>query len=133
MKKLKEESIEKKLTKYYRKNNCKVKNQVRLSQKKIDIIYREKDSECICAVEVKIDDWKTAVRQANLNKLACHKSFVAIWHEYSHRAIKNKEVFENLGIGLIVIDELYQPVVEIEPARSNVFNGFALNLISSVI
>ncbi len=133
MKKLSEKSIEDKLTCYYKRQKHTVKNQVRLSQKRIDIVYRENGTEYICAVEVKIDDWKTAIRQANLNKVACNKSFVAIWHEYSHRAIKNRSIFENLGIGLIVIDKTCKPVVEIDPPCFDAVNSFAFNLVSAAI
>ncbi|KKK86895.1 hypothetical protein LCGC14_2758670 [marine sediment metagenome] len=53
----------------------------------------------IVAIEVKIYDWKTAIRQANLNKIACHESYVAIWHEFSHRALRKKELFEEIMSG----------------------------------
>lgn len=129
MMKIKEQTLENGLARYYRAINFGVRKQVWLSQKRIDIVLVEKDSKEIVAIEVKIHDWKTAIRQANLNKIACHKSYVAIWHEFSHRALQKKEIFEDLGIGLIVIGQKYQPTVEIQPRKSNFVNPFACNYI----
>lgn len=128
MNKIKEEYIEKKLTKFYKKEKkYVVKNQVWFSQKRIDIVI--KDGDDIIAVEVKIYDWKNALRQANLNKIFCHKSYVAIWHTYAHRAEKQKEFFENNGIGLISIDEDFSPREIIEPSKQKFVNNFAYNYV----
>lgn len=119
MNKLKEKTIENKLARYYSHNNYIVKKQVSLSQKRIDIIVLENNTKEVFAIEVKIYDWKTALRQANLNKIVCHKSFVAIWHKFSHRVIDKKDIFEGLGIGLIIIDESYTPRIEFNPKNCN--------------
>lgn len=124
MNKLKEKTIENGLARHYRAiANYDVKKQVLLSQKHIDIVLIEQNTKEIFAIEVKVYDWKTALRQANLNKIACHKSFVAIWHEFAHRALQKKDVFEDLGIGLIVIERGYQPRVEIQPKE------YAINIL----
>src|SRR6185369_13572607 len=100
MSKIKEKTIENKLVRYYKSNNYKVISQVLFSQKRIDIVLKNRDTEVIWAIEVKIGDWKTALRQANLNKMACNQSYVAIWHKFSHRAIRYEARFKALGIGL---------------------------------
>ena len=131
--KLKEKTIENGLAKYYRAvAGYDVKNQVWLSQKRIDIVLIEQNTKEILAIEVKIYDWKTAIRQANLNKIACHKSYVAIWHEFSHRALQQRDTFEDLGIGLIVIEQGYQPRIEIQPKESY-YNSLACNYILSTV
>ena len=103
-----------------------------MSQKHIDIVLVDLDTKEILAIEVKVYDWKTAIRQANLNKIACHKSYVAIWHEFSHRAIHQRDAFEDLGIGLIVIEQDYRPRIEIQPKKSY-FNTLACNYILNTV
>ncbi len=129
MRKLKEKTIENKLVKYYRSNNYKVVSQVSFSQKRIDIVLRNRDT--ICAIEVKLDDWKTALRQANLNKIGCNQSYVAIWHKFSHRAIKYEARFKALGIGLIVINEKYEPEIQIPSIDSYPTNTLAYSYIAA--
>lgn len=133
MRKIKEKTLENGLIRYYRHANFKVKKQVWLSQKRIDIILIKENIKEIVAIEVKIYDWKTAIRQANLNKIACHESYVAIWHEFSHRALRKKELFEDLGIGLIIIGRGYQPIVKIQPRKSDFVNQLACNYILSTV
>lgn len=133
MNKIKEKTLENGLARYYRTVNFDVRKQVRLSQKRVDIMLVEQNTKEILAIEVKIYDWRTAIRQANLNKIACHKSYVAIWHEFSHRAIQQRDMFEDLGIGLIVIEQGYQPRIEIQPQESNFVNPLACNYILSTI
>lgn len=125
MTKIKEKLIEKRLSHYYRSENHKVKNQFWLSQKRIDILIKTKETDEILAIEVKIYDWKTALRQANLNKIVCNKSYVALWHEFEHRAITHRVLFEELGIGLIIIDNNYVPRVEIDAMHSTDINPLA--------
>lgn len=132
MNKMKEKTLENGLARYYRATNFDVKKQVWLSQKRIDIVLIEQSTKEIMAIEVKIYDWKTAVRQANLNKIACHKSYVAIWHEFSHRALQRRDLFEGLGIGLIIIEQGYQPRVEIQPSETNTVTSLASNYILGI-
>jgi hypothetical protein len=127
MNKIKEIVIERRLAKFFRSSKGKyyVTHQVRFSQKRIDIVLIEKQTKEIWAIEVKIHDWKDALRQANLNKLACHKSYVAIWHEYSHRALDQRRIFEDHGVGLMVISDKFEPVIEIQSPMSDCTNYLA--------
>lgn len=135
MNKIKEKIIENHLVKYYRngKSIHKVRNQVWFSHKRIDIVLVKKHTKKIIAIEIKIHDWKTALRQANLNKIACHESYVAIWHEFSHRALGQKDMFEAHGIGLIIISDVFKPQIEIKPSEPNYINLLAYNYILSSI
>ena len=133
MNKIREKTLENGLARYYRATaNFNVRKQVWLSQKHIDIVLVEQETKEILAIEVKVYDWRTAIRQANLNKIACHWSYVAIWHEFSHRALQQRDIFKDLGIGLIVIEQGYQPRVEIQPKESD-FNILACNYILSTV
>ena len=70
------------------------------SRKSIDMVtFQNKD---IIAIEVKIRDWKTALKQAFSNLFVAEQSYVALWHE----CIRNVEqqLFRRTGIGLLEID-----------------------------
>ena len=134
MNKIKEKTLENGLVRHYRTfERYDVMKQVSLSQKRIDIVLVEQNTKEISTIEVKIYDWKTALRQADLNKIACHRSFVAIWHEFSHRALQRRDIFQDLGIGLIVIEQGYKPRIEIEPKESDFANSFACNYILKMV
>lgn len=133
MNKLTEKKMENGLIKHYKKDNlCRVKNQVPFTQKRVDIVVKKEN--LIFAIEVKIHDWKGALRQASQNKVAFDESYVAIWHKFSHRALNNRHLFEKNGVGLIIINDDYSPTVGIPNicsslnVRSNlaysaIFNG----------
>ncbi len=126
MNKVSEKRIENGLAKYFSSCDYQVKKQVSFTQKRIDIVVRGNDK--TWAIEVKINDWKGALRQAFQNKIACDLSYVAIWHKYSHRALNNKEVFESMGIGLIVVNSDYSASIELDPvAYERATNPLAYN------
>lgn len=96
---------------------CNVSNQVAFTRKRIDLVVKSDYHNEIWAIEVKVKDWKTALRQACLNTIACNLSYVAIWHKYASSALKNRNKFEELGIGLMVINERYIPSVKVCPSE----------------
>ena len=122
MNKIKEISIENRLIDYYKENNYVVNNQVKFAQKRIDIITRRKNNNNICAIEVKISDWKTALRQACLNLVACNEAYVAIWHRHAKQAMNNKDLFRENGVGLIVVDEFFKPEVMFKSRKNKNVN-----------
>lgn len=118
-----EKDIENKILDLYIKNvnftdNGFVASQVYVDGKRIDIVRVRKDHSCVDSIEVKIKDWKGALRQAKLNKHLTDRSFVAICKQYSRPALVNIDMFIENNIGLMVIDEdfqlrvLYQPVIQ---------------------
>lgn len=124
MNKLSEKRIENGLARHLSSCNFRVKKQVAFTQKRIDIVVQNNSK--TWAIEVKIYDWKGALRQAFQNKIACDSSYVAIWHEYSHRALNNKELFESMGVGLIIINADYSADIQIDPEhRSEIYNPIA--------
>lgn len=113
MNKISEKRIENGLARHFLSCNYRVKKQVPFTQKRIDIVVQYESR--TWAIEVKICDWKGALRQAFQNKIACDRSYVAIWHKYSHRALNNRDLFESMGIGLIVINADYSANIQINP------------------
>ena len=71
-----------------------VKNLKRLSQKKFLTVF-----------EIKIRDWRKALKQAYRYKYYSHKSIVILPDYNSNRAISQIKVFESLGIGLWLYNE----------------------------
>lgn len=72
-------------------------------RKSIDLMFRDKKNGFLIAIEVKLRDWKRAVRQAALNTSYCHYSYIAIPYNLAEKI--NKETFGQLGIGLIGVKE----------------------------
>ncbi len=125
-----EEDMEEGLSKFISHNKWfKVSRQVSLSRKRIDLVVQSQVHQELWTIEVKIKDWKTALRQANLNSIACNHSYVAIWHEYESAPMKHKEEFLRLGIGLIGINDNYEPRYLIEPRENNI-NKIAYNTVA---
>lgn len=128
MQSISEKTIENNLLDYLSGySDFKVKNQVKFSRKRIDIVIKSDVLNEIWAIEIKIRDWKIALRQANLNNVACSHSYVAIWHQYAESALKNIGTFKKLGVGLMVVDNAYRPHIKLHPKKSNYFNRIAYN------
>lgn len=100
-------------------SDVKVKRQVYYGGKRIDlIIYSENASS---AIEVKLSDWRGALRQASLNKTACEESYVAMWHKQAASALDNIKEFAANKVGLIIVDNNKDPVVFYAPVANSVF------------
>lgn len=72
-------------------------------RKSIDILFKDKENGVLIAVEVKMSDWKRAMRQAALNTSYCHYSYVAIPYHLAEKI--DRDTFRQLGIGLIGVKE----------------------------
>jgi len=129
-----EQTIEDNLLKYFSGySDFKVMNQVKFTRKRIDIVVKSDVLNEIWAIEVKIKDWKTALRQANLNSVACHHSYVAIWHQYANSALRNASIFKHSGVGLMIVDDAYRPSIKLNPRKSSYLNSMAYNQILKIL
>lgn len=77
--------------------------QVRLGRKSIDVICLQKSTQTSIAIELKVANWKRALWQASVNLQVAHRSYIALWHEFTHRAVKNEELIKSYGVGLISV------------------------------
>lgn len=79
--------------------------EVPLGKKRIDLFCKSKNNngDSIC-VELKIDNWKSALWQASRNFHLGKKSYVAIWHEYANRVTNNLDLFSHYGVGIILVE-----------------------------
>lgn len=112
--KITELKIENKIYSNLKVNHQKVARQVKLSQKRIDIVFL--DNKKVKTIEIKISDWRGGLRQAAVNSIACDESYVAVWHKHISQAKKNPWLFKKLGVGLMEIDEQFK-VKEVYPAN----------------
>lgn len=62
-------------------------------------------SENIVAIEAKVRDWKSGIRQAMRYKEYADYSYLAIYEDNIAACLKNIDVFEKLGIGLIGVSD----------------------------
>lgn len=58
----------------------------------------------IITIEVKVSNWKSAVRQAARNRIFSHRAFVALPAAVATR-IRNEAIVRQLGLGLIAVSE----------------------------
>lgn len=115
-KQTKEIDVEAALADFYsRQRDVQVHRQVYFGGKKIDIVLLEGNT--VSAIEVKLSDWKGALRQANLNKTGSDISYVAMWHEHASRATENINDFVKYNVGLIVVDGNDTPWVFYKPSK----------------
>lgn len=121
-KKIAEIDLEIALEHYFNKDkelSIQVRRQVYYGGKRIDlIVYSDAGSS---AIEVKLSDWRGALRQASLNKTACEESYVAIWHKKASAAIENLQEFTAHKVGLIIVNDKADPFFFYSPHENNVF------------
>lgn len=70
-----------------------------LSTKRIDMVAIR--NRRMHAIELKVRDWRGALRQAYANLYAADYSYAALWHEASSRA--DHGIFRAHGIGLLKV------------------------------
>lgn len=109
---------------YYQTGGYRVKREVPMKNKVIDIVCQ--DDEEIIAIEVKVRNWKKALKQAIIYQLCANKTYVALYHKYS-RCIK-KQLFLRYGVGLIEIDGSI--IIKIESQKNVALNPFYINIIN---
>jgi hypothetical protein len=89
---------------------------VQLGPKRIDIVLASKTTDKIVAIEVKVNKWRQAMRQALNYQLAADESYVAI-PEKNVNPIDLEE-FDKLGIGLIAVNSEGKAAIRISAKPS---------------
>ena len=84
-----------------------------LSTKRIDVVAIK--NRWMHAIELKVRDWRGALRQAYANLYAADYSYAALWHEAAYRA--DHGIFRAHGIGLLKVKKRGCEVV-LAPKRS---------------
>lgn len=84
-----------------------------LCTKRIDLVCIK--NRRMRAIELKVYDWKGAMRQAYTNLCVADYSYVGLWHKTAARV--DREVLKKLGIGLLEVSRK-ECELTISPKRS---------------
>lgn len=78
----------------------------------VDLVFTRPSMKTICAVEVKLSDWRSALRQASLNQLFACYSYVAFPARIADRLARSvSQVFIQHGVGIISVSDNSQVVL----------------------
>lgn len=106
-----------KVRNYFVKEGYAVQREVPIMLRRIDLVAFDQRSNDIIAIEVKVQDWHRALRQAIAYRLFSNKSYVALWHRYLHRIENNLGLFEQYGIGVLSVDGKVNVVSPATPSK----------------
>jgi hypothetical protein len=76
----------------------------------------------VISIEAKLKNWQRALKQAYRYKRFSNFTFVLLEEKHSSPAIKNLELFEKMGVGLITMQEMKYKMHS-TPARKEVNNS----------
>ena len=69
-----------------------------------DLVLFDEQLIDLVAIELKINKWKAALRQAMVHQLWATEAYVALSRKHINSALRNWEIFEKCGVGLISVD-----------------------------
>ena len=112
---------------YLRKENHVVAREVQYYGKSIDIVAMPFDSDRLIAVEVKVANWKKAIKQAAINQTVAEECYVAMYAGYIHRV--DLQQLQKCELGLISVGATWGDVRFIAMAKPSQY----INSISNEI
>lgn len=75
-------------------------------RKRVDFVFATTSLQSLYAVEVKISNWRSALKQAALNQLFAQRSYVALPASAATRLEpSDRELFSRYHVGLIAVEE----------------------------
>ena len=73
--------------------------------KSVDLVFAGTALRNLHAVEVKLGDWRSALKQASVNQLFAHYSYIAVPEVLACRLCeKEMDLFTNHGVGIIAVN-----------------------------
>lgn len=78
----------------------------------IDLYCYNPSTHKTIAIEAKVKDWKKAIEQALFYRYCAEKVYIAMPKIYSHRAEKEKQLFQSYGLGLLSINKRVSKIIE---------------------
>lgn len=112
-----EEDLKAGLKTFFRSHGYRAYTEVRMINRWVDLVA-VKDGRVV-AVELKVSDWRQALRQAVAYQLGADYSFVAMPFKHACKAYRNRFWFKKEGVGLIAIRPHRKDVrILLEPERS---------------
>ena len=89
--------------------------EVPLGPKRIDLVAVSPNSRRVVAVEAKVHDWRSGLRQALVYRLCAHHVYLAIDQRCSGNP--DREILAGYGIGLISVDGQAEIVVKARTSK----------------
>jgi hypothetical protein len=105
--------------------------EIQIGNKIPDLVIVSKDYENIIAIEFKIDKWKNALKQALNYQLWAQKSYVAFPEDKIRNVLKNRPLFEELGVGILSINNACS--IELKAKDSNYITKSYLTLAKDIL
>lgn len=99
---IKENDMNEVVIRHFSKNGYVSFEEMRVGLKQIDLYFIHKHYPKTIAVELKIRNWRQAMRQAYQNTFYAQKSYVGLWHEFCKDTIASK--ISKYGIGVLNIE-----------------------------
>ncbi len=85
---------------YFRSKGYRVYREVKITKRWVDLLAVGKD---VVAVELKIRDWRKALKQAMSYQLGTHYALVAMPLDNVFAAMRGRDMFEKEGVGLLAV------------------------------
>lgn len=122
--KIKEEELFLPIKRLFPSREYLIKREISFHGKSIDVLLMNRKSHRLIAIELKVNKWKKALRQAAVYQLCASHVYIALWHK--HINDKNKKIIANYGIGIIEVRRLQnkslQSKVLISPKQTALLN-----------
>jgi hypothetical protein len=90
---------------------------VQIGSKVLDIFAVSRSGRECLAIELKVNDWKRALKQAATYQVFANRSYVALHRARIRAALKHRRLFEQLGVGLMSVRR--DVAIEIEASQSS--------------
>jgi len=80
-----------------------LRTEVPFHGKSIDMLFLDRETRRLVAVELKVSKWRKALLQAAVYQLGAHRVYVALWHR--HLDAERVAVIQRHGLGVIEVAE----------------------------
>ena len=97
-----------------------VRKQVKIGSKIVDLFAASKTTGETVAIELKVENWQRALKQAATYQVFAQFSYVALHRSRVASALKHENWFRQLGVGLMSVRKDVQ--VHIPPCESTFVN-----------
>jgi len=106
-----------------------VAEEVRILGKAVDVVGARAPEPDLVTVELKLSDWKRAVRQAYVNQTFGDLAYIALHEDYAHRV--DTEYLRSAGIGFISVGE--DASIVMEPERRECRNAILASRLWAIV
>jgi len=99
---MKESTIVRRVDRFLKEDGMVTAREVPLGRKKIDLVAVDPRSRRVTAVEAKVRDWRSGLRQALIYRLCANRVYLAVEERFSRNP--DEDALAGYGVGLIAVD-----------------------------